>query len=336
MLSAVAARRAAQAQAQAAQPSAADNHTAQPGISSAKTFVSAKPPSKKRKPSASAGPPPSRTLKKQKAKANVVFETPIASTPFRSRASPPTNSEDDERAWSDAEEWTGAQSEVEDALPTALVQGQRTWSPSRPLVDSSDEEEIAAGPSTHRSVPVRGAPPETKVLSTFVPQLNVNTFTLSPSEQDSLFPPSASEAKSRAAVALIVREEETLCLLGMYTLSILRGRVTISGATLAASSIEHRVFAPRSSPLPVIHHVPFSPERLVQPRIPDRIHDRLGAGDALVVLRELRTGVEALGDICPPFSGVFRRSARDAEPAHDLGIPGVQLVGRHAVVSSQC
>ncbi len=124
---------------------------------------------------------------------------------------------------------------------------QRGWSPSAPLNDSSEEEDEGPTPvSVPQPPPPPVIPEETDTLSTFHPILDQNTFILTP-EELCFF-----GFGEGAAALLALSSSDTICFLGTYKLSVLHGSIKICGTTLHSSTRAHNVFAPRSSPLPVI------------------------------------------------------------------------------------
>jgi polynucleotide 5'-hydroxyl-kinase GRC3/NOL9 len=135
--------------------------------------------------------------------------------------------------------------------------------------------------------------------------------------------------------AIILRPKESICLLGTCTLNVIRGTITLLGACLSAPSHGNRIFAPQSSPLPIIHCTRNQGQGRHQTHtqwsiLPRRIDSELREGDALLVIEELHTGVEALGKVCRNFDGVFHppRWLRSSSTynASELGLLGVHLV----------
>jgi polynucleotide 5'-hydroxyl-kinase GRC3/NOL9 len=329
MLSAVAARKAAtSAQAQILTPNVYVPPPSERSKSAAKS--SSKPLSaQKRKSSASIPRSTPRALKKQKAKNEVLH------------LSETSNGWEDLQADTDAAGGTLMDQETplvgnETSQPSPAVitfTGHRQWSPSRPAIEtsSSDEETDVAS-----AVPVIPLPPavqtsteDATVLSTFTPIYGQNTFRPTAAESTVLF--GSSFDSSSHTVVIILRPRETLCLLGTYQLNVLKGSVTVDGTPLVPSPVSHHIFAPRSSPLPVVSPRYTDEETLAAEvdHIPVRMGSKTEGGGALLALRELRTGVEALGHIHPRFSGVFRPEPRQHPQSVDgngLGLVGVTLV----------
>ncbi|KAL6304103.1 hypothetical protein BKA93DRAFT_898475 [Sparassis latifolia] len=205
------------------------------------------------------------------------------------------------------------------------------WSPSAP--DSSDDEEdgVVEGNALPSLVPIlaehlravsHDAP---SVLSTFKPAWEENIFRLSQSEVHDLSLPSYSE---QTGTLLLLTAEETVTLLGTYSLTVLRGCISFAGVVLTPSRVSHRVFAPRSSPLPVIKCLALKvPLRDLS--LPARLRTTATSMDAAVLLQELHTGVQGLGAVCRTFDGVFSPSRSQSNvSAFDLNLRGVHLV-RH-------
>jgi polynucleotide 5'-hydroxyl-kinase GRC3/NOL9 len=208
---------------------------------------------------------------------------------------------------------------------------KKAWSPSVPLQDSSDEDAGEVEESELPDVPPAVAQPNARApdaltLSNFHPIPSQNIFSLSLDELRDLH--LSESTKTETATVFILRLGESLALLGTYTFTLLQGSLSLCGVTLAASRTSYDVFAPRSAPIPVLRCVasessefPFS--------LPPRIGNEKGGGDAIVVIRELRTGVEGLGRVCKTFDDVFSPSGwqQGEEPNQGLNLTGVHLVG---------
>jgi polynucleotide 5'-hydroxyl-kinase GRC3/NOL9 len=334
MLSAVAARKAALAQSQGNEnigfpPTTAASLNKQKSPSKP---AAPKPPSlPKRKSSASALPTATRAQKKQKAKKALHSNLNAATAVTSVEAALEVMNVDDLPG--------------ESSAPVNAIKftGRRAWSPSRPLEDSSDEDDINPIVASTLYDPTEPALPplepdfssslpptslEALVLSTFTPIRDQNIFSLTLDEIDVLSGGSSSSQRTKA-VAVILRPRDTLCLLGTYTLRVVRGAVSLDSTYLYPSPVFHQVFAPRSAPLPVIRHesLPATGPPANPNSIPRRVISQIGPDDVVLVLRELRTGVESLGNIQPRFSGVFRQKMRDGHAdIHEIDLNGIHIV----------
>ncbi len=183
---------------------------------------------------------------------------------------------------------------------------RRAWSPSVPLRDSSDEEQNRVESST-----------ALQRLTTFTPTLNQNIFHLSQGKLSVL------DLKSAQGTLIALSAEETLCIGGVYLLTILRGTVSLLGTSIRASTRSHRVYAPKSSPLPVLEAVSSEPSFLS-----DEVSRRLGIdglSGAIILIQELQTGIQGLGNPCKVFSGVFDYECQ-GEDTKMLNVPGAYMV----------
>ena len=107
------------------------------------------------------------------------------------------------------------------------------------------------------------------------------------------------------------------------------GLVAFSGVTLKPSSVSHRVYSPRCSAIPAI--VPVSTvdddESDTVAYLPQRIEAALRDHTAVVLLEELQTGVEGLGNVIKTFEDVFTAPRSRASTAdQSIGLRCVQLV----------
>ncbi|KAH9927868.1 hypothetical protein B0H21DRAFT_125216 [Amylocystis lapponica] len=208
----------------------------------------------------------------------------------------------------------------------------RAWSPSAPLVDSSDDEDNAAGdPAENSYVPAapplptaRSAPETPSLLSTFQPILGQNVFHVTPEDLASHLTP---QSKQKGTV-FVLHLGDTVAFLGAYSLTILHGTISVAGVTLTPSHTPHHVFAPRSSPLPVIQCI-SSNERVQDGAInlPPFLGTAAVQGSAILLLQELRTGVEGLGHVCRTFEDAFTPSRwQSSTMSFDTALEGVHLL----------
>ncbi|KAI0637595.1 hypothetical protein C8Q77DRAFT_1047087 [Trametes polyzona] len=333
MLSAVAARKARLAQTQAPPPAEAQAPAAAPASPKPEPKISApakpastsqKPPSK-RKPSASSGNPPKKKRTQQsKAAFGQQARYFAQEDAFKTQ--------DDVIVVDDSDSETSvatssAASDDENGLrsvrtPAAKVGGKRAWSPSAPLADSSDDDEDDGDEPIVLDSPVKPAkeysPDSSQVLSTFQPVREQNVFHL----------PTTS-GSSRAGVVLLLSSSDTVALLGTYTLTVLRGSIALSGITLEASPATHPVFAPRSSPIPIIQCLPrHPPSNSPSPLdLPAHIADAASDAEAVILVQELHTGIEGLGRICRTFDGFFAPSRWQRNQLRfDLGLENVYFL----------
>ncbi|KAJ3889571.1 hypothetical protein GG344DRAFT_67021 [Lentinula edodes] len=312
MLSAIAARKAATAAA-ASGGVKPDSYSTSASTSTVSTSISIPTPKSKSRPRptpskrkhSSTGAPleASITAKKRRRREKDVLEKPRAPRPryFEQGGLAATEGEDDE------EDWDGSNSDVK--VETTATRG---YSPSRPISpdDSSDGEgiqndSIQPEPQTQTQSQV--------LLTTFVPIPGQNTFYLSPDELSLVL---SSENSTVPATLIALGRSENLTLLGTYRLTVIRGSIEIGGAILRSRvhPETHNVFAPRSSPVPSIRVVSSAPSSPLPALLPLRIQHEIAAliGDpVLVLLQELRSGVEALGKVCKTFDGVFEVHPRD-------------------------
>ncbi|RDB20262.1 Polynucleotide 5'-hydroxyl-kinase GRC3 [Hypsizygus marmoreus] len=212
----------------------------------------------------------------------------------------------------------------EPEVPVVVVD-KRRWSPSIPLNDSSDEDE--EGPSVGSSMtPIPPAKVDApQVLSIFQPTLNQNMFLLEPAHISALNVESTSNASGSV---VLLGPSDTICLLGVYTFTVLQGSITICGVTLSASLRTFRVFAPRSSPLPVLEGVDGIGAVPSINSLPKPLHTVIGSPVSLVLFQELRTGVEGLGHVCRTFDSVFEPSRwqKAAGTSASLQLHGVHMI----------
>ena len=205
--------------------------------------------------------------------------------------------------------------------------GPSPYSPSRPVVPLADSSDYASDASESEQLntdlsqflPYNRAPiEEPQILSTYRPIHGQNLFQLSLDEGSAL-------GLSGHAITLILSPSATLSFVGTYRLRILRGFISLLGTIIPPSQVLHHVFAPRSSPIPVIEALAAhgeSSKSLYD--IPTRITSIIDEGDVIIVLQELRTGIEGLGRVMRTFEGVFHQA--DPERTSDIPLGGVHFV----------
>jgi polynucleotide 5'-hydroxyl-kinase GRC3/NOL9 len=168
------------------------------------------------------------------------------------------------------------------------------------------------------------------VLSTFQPLLDKNTFY--PSHED-LRDMGLQYDTKMSVCMLSLNATDTLTLLGTYTITVLRGFIHFCGVQLKASKTSYPVFAPKCSALPTLKSVPAEedvPEAVV--RIPERIRASIPPKDTLVLVGELGTGVESLGQVCQIFDSIFSSSVEQPSDYRDnLKLAGLHMVGNCVV-----
>jgi polynucleotide 5'-hydroxyl-kinase GRC3/NOL9 len=201
---------------------------------------------------------------------------------------------------------------------------RKAWSPSRLVFDSdgaNDANETFSGPPQFPSYSNHPTNEEQEILSTYQPSPDRNMFQLSLDEGSSL-------GLSGPAVALVLFPSATVSLVGTYRLRVVHGSVSLLGAIVRPSQVVHQVFAPSSSPIPVIQALAAHGESSKSlSDIPARILSTVDEGNVVIVLQELQTGVDGLGRVVRTFEGVFD----DALPK---GIPVIPLQGVHFVSHS--
>lgn len=160
---------------------------------------------------------------------------------------------------------------------------------------------------------------ENSLLSTFEPSPDENIFFLTAEEQ------STFNLSDRATI-IALNPHDSLCLLGTCKLTILHGSITLCGITLLPSSTKHPIYAPRSSPLPIIRPSSKTASTLKPETLSPRLLKILGF-KAVIILQELRTNIQDLGRICRSFEGVFEPSKWQKTVAIDpFEIPGLYMV----------
>jgi polynucleotide 5'-hydroxyl-kinase GRC3/NOL9 len=159
---------------------------------------------------------------------------------------------------------------------------------------------------------------EPQILSTYRPIDGQNIFRLSLDEESAL-------GLSGPTIAIVLSPSATVSFVGAYRLRVLRGSISLLGTIIQPSRVLHRVFAPRSSPIPVIEAlVTHGESSKLLYDIPTQITNTVDDGDVVIVLQELRTGIDGLGRVMRTFDGVFY-------PADPEGVPDIPLGGVHLV-----
>ncbi|KAI3616361.1 hypothetical protein WG66_012621 [Moniliophthora roreri] len=137
-----------------------------------------------------------------------------------------------------------------------------------------------------------------KLNTTYYPIPNQNFFSVL----------SDSGENNSRSVLISLKIDDTLVLLGSYILRVVRGAISLCGITLHPSSGMQRVFALQSAPIPVIVAVKSELCGGEFP-VPEDLRNLVGDGDntsTLIVISELRTGIEGLGRVCRIFESAFR------------------------------
>jgi polynucleotide 5'-hydroxyl-kinase GRC3/NOL9 len=209
------------------------------------------------------------------------------------------------------------------SITRTTVVGKRAWSPSAPINDSSDEEgeEIldVPVPLALPPAPTHG-PPQT--LTSFCVLPDKTTFYLESEEIAAL------GLAADTCVLISLSTGQTVSLLGAYMFTVLRGAVSICGIRIPANPVAHRVYAPRSSPIPTLKALDENVQLHSIVAVPERLRPVFESGTILVAFQQLNSGVEGLGTICRPFDGVFKPSRwqLDTDAGNHFRLPGVHMV----------
>ena len=180
----------------------------------------------------------------------------------------------------------------------------REWSPSRP----NDSEDLA----------LQTKPECPATISNFTPVISQNIFLLTHDNISSL------GFQGESAVLLTINPDESLALLGVYRVAVLQGAISLCGVTLRPSLTQHRVFAPRSSPIPVISWASMQRDELLSTCLPLPSNVHTNPDTAVILIQPENTGVHNLGRVCRVFEHVFQ-PPRDTTTV-DIGVPAVHLV----------
>ncbi|KAI0080491.1 hypothetical protein K474DRAFT_1689126 [Panus rudis PR-1116 ss-1] len=195
---------------------------------------------------------------------------------------------------------------------------RRAWSPSTPFDDSADQDEVQ---NSIRTVPI------VSPLSTFQPLLNKNIFHLSTAEIQGI----TSDAESRGTLVFL-NHQDRLALLGVYRVTVVYGSITISGVTLGSSKTPYDIFAPRSSPIPILQ-CPTNPSAtsLSSTSLPARCVEAARGFPAAILLQELNNGVSGLGKICGFFEKDFvHLKWQDDAATSAFSLAGIQNLTRQS------
>jgi len=129
---------------------------------------------------------------------------------------------------------------------------------------------------------------------------------------------------SGPAIALVLSPSVIVSFVRAYRLHVLHGSISLLGKIIWLSRVPHRIFAPRSSPIPVIEALAAHGESLMYD-IPAQITSIINEGGVIIVSQELRTALsQGLGCVMRTFEGVF--SQADLEGASDMPFGGVHFV----------
>lgn len=207
------------------------------------------------------------------------------------------------------------------------LQGEKAWSSNHSVGDSSDDfmevdgEEAAQLDisSFFNNKAHQEGLDENRLLSTFQPFPDQNMFFLTAEEQSIL-------NLSDRGTLIALNAQDSLCLLGTCNLTILHGSVTLCGITLQASSTKHPIYAPRSSPLPIIR-ASFKSASVLKPEALSPRLLKILDFKVVIILQELRTNVEDLGRICRSFEAVFEPTKWQQSISNEpFEIPGLYMV----------
>ncbi|QRW01661.1 mRNA cleavage and polyadenylation factor CLP1 [Ceratobasidium sp. AG-Ba] len=208
---------------------------------------------------------------------------------------------------------------------------QRAYSPSQPIVDSSDEE-IQVSPDAYRigESEVAQDLENSTVLERSVGLPKISGTIFNPVDEQNLFSISAELAlaiigQASAAKLLVMQPGESFIFVGTMQFALLQGTIELMGSILSPSKNLHKAFAPRSHPIPTIY-VPLtqnvaplhssSPTDELTEHLPQHIRSLMSPIHSVILVQELASGVEGLGQAVVLFRNVFEPDTRDSEAVH--------------------
>ncbi|KAG9088771.1 Polynucleotide 5'-hydroxyl-kinase grc3 [Ceratobasidium sp. UAMH 11750] len=155
----------------------------------------------------------------------------------------------------------------------------------------------------------------------FNPVAGQSLFSLSAEETFSII------GRSTEARLLVMQPGESLVFVGAMHFVLLQGPVELMGVPLLPSKTSHRVFAPRSHPIPAISVPPVQdavsarghPEiHGLSQQLPQHIRSLVTPAQSIILFWELLSGIEGLGRIMRPFGSLFEPDTRDTEVLHNI------------------
>ncbi|KAH0839489.1 hypothetical protein J3R83DRAFT_302 [Lanmaoa asiatica] len=332
MLSAVAARKAAKAATETPVAPSSKPTSLPPSQSpSPKPATASKSVNKatsKRKPRANAGPSKNKKAKVAHAPAkpdrNARYFDPGNLSNVRHEVTADQSTSKIEVS-TESDSSSGEEMEIEMEIPPpvglssiSVTRTKRTWSPSRPMLDSSDDEEPGPSGSVYLAsslIQSTSRKPEPLPLSTFHPVPDHNIYLV----------PESEYATSGMARILVLQPNETLALVGTYSFCVLQGSLSLLGVTLSPSNTKHVVFAPRSSPIPILSWATL--DRQGSCTFPIPIAIRQQAKTTAILIEYADTGVEGLGRICKVFENVFK-PFRESDAVPGVDLPRIHIINR--------
>lgn len=203
----------------------------------------------------------------------------------------------------------------------------RAYSPSRPLASSSDnEEEVKEKDQVDEELQDDAASGYSSQEETFIPQREVNAFQITSEELNKLSLQTGSNG-----VVLTMHPGSAFAFVGVCSVTVLRGAISLSGVRLYASTHSHPVFSPKSSSLALLKAIGHTSADSVI-TLPAEIKK---TGDAsIVLLQPLKTGIESLGKY-RLLSHLFHinESERNLSADQTIGIDGLYFVSKRLVKS---
>ncbi|CUA70344.1 Polynucleotide 5'-hydroxyl-kinase GRC3 [Cryptococcus neoformans var, neoformans B-3501A] [Rhizoctonia solani] len=196
---------------------------------------------------------------------------------------------------------------------------ERPYSPSQPFGVSSDEEGDISAPIASELVCTNPQIAESDSAvrpARIIPELieMKNYFSLTPEEACSI------TGRRMAARIILLNEGESLFFVGAMELTLLQGSIQLLGTTLTPSRTSHKIFAPRSHPIPILDALSqqagtssqdSSQKICLVSELPVHIIKSISTAHVVVVIQELVTGVEGLERVVQTFTGVFEPDFRD-------------------------
>ena len=128
-------------------------------------------------------------------------------------------------------------------------------------------------------------------LSSFSPCLGRNVFFNQTNDSTKLY--------------IILKLSETLSFVGTVALTVLQGSISVFGSIIPASSIRHQVYAPQNYPIATMESIEYFTRSSVIPTLPPFMEELVTKSDAILEIKDLRSGVQGLYQVCPVHLAVF-------------------------------
>lgn len=120
------------------------------------------------------------------------------------------------------------------------------------------------------------------IISAFTPSLDQNVFF----------------DNTNSSIYLVLSPSETLSFVGTVSITVIQGTILLFGSLLHASTVHHRVYAPKNYPVATIEAIEAQKEMQARKQLPAFLESSVNQSQTVIMVQDLHSGIQGLAKIC--------------------------------------